>query len=123
MVLFIDVLMMLNLFLVILLFLIFHIRNFKFGEEVMTFQDGQEMRDLAFNVINDFQQPFYVLIYVVAMLILIMDLLHATRSFFATLGLESSRTLALSECFSRIFVLLVGGGFILIPLWIYFVGV
>lgn len=107
----------------ILLFLIFHIRNFKFGEEVMISQNGQEMRDLAFNVINDFQQPFYVLIYVVAMLILVMHLLHATQSFFATLGLESSRTLALSENFSRIFVLLVGGGFLLIPLWIYFVGV
>ncbi len=107
----------------ILLFLIFHIRNFKFGDVMMTEVHGIEMRDLAFNVIKDFQQPIYVWIYVLAMVVLIWHLLHATRSFFATLGLENSKTLSISQNFSRVFVILVGGGFILIPLWIYFVGV
>lgn len=107
----------------IFLFLIFHIRNFKFGEVRTTVQNGIEMRDLAFNVINDFSNPSYVVIYVLAMFILILHLLHGVRSFFASTSLETQKTASFNYWVSRAFVFVVGVGFILIPLWIYFVGV
>lgn len=108
---------------IILLFLIFHIKNFKFGEVRMTTQNGVEMRDLAYNVITDFSSGTYVAIYVLAMIILTLHLIHGVRSFFATLGAETSGTRGAFYLISRSFVIAVGAGFILIPIWIYFVGV
>lgn len=104
----------------ILLFLVVHLLNFKFGEEVMIEQDGVLMRDLAYNVIASFQKPLEVAFYVIAMIMIAMHLSHGFRSAFGTLGLETSRTEKILKRISQVYLVVVFGGFIFIPLGIYF---
>ncbi len=108
--------------LLILLFIIYHLIHFKFGETQMLSLQGREMRDLAGLVKSEFQELPEVLIYVFALLILLLHLRHGFRSLFETFGLAQSRFETLFRRFTTIYVYAVMGGFILIPLVIYFGG-
>lgn len=44
--------------LVLLIFLLIHLENFKFGETEMILLDGQQARDLKSLVIDTFQNPW-----------------------------------------------------------------
>lgn len=44
--------------LVLLIFLLIHLENFKFGETEMILLDGQQARDLKSFVIDTFQNPW-----------------------------------------------------------------
>lgn len=107
----------------LLVFLVFHLMNFKFGEYIPTVQNGTEMRDLAALVIADFSQPLKVAFYSIAMLVMTMHLLHGVRSAFSTLGAEHPRISKIIALGSKGLVVAVGLGFLIIPLWIYFIGV
>ena len=94
--------------LVILVFVILHLKTFKYGE----LGDGT-LYDL---VINTFHDELYVAWYVAAMLLLGFHLWHALQSAFQTLGLsarQNLRRIGILICF------LIAGGFGLIPLWVY----
>lgn len=106
----------------IVIFLIIHLKDFKFGPTVMTVQNGQEMRNLAQTVIHEFRQPFEMIFYVLAMIIIGAHLLHGFRSAFETLGVVNTKYDRWMLWISRLFVFIVMGGFILIPLMIYFCG-
>lgn len=106
----------------ILIFLVFHIWHFKYGESYPTVQNGVEMRDLAKNVIDDFQRLEYVAIYVAALLLVGLHLLHGFRSAFETLGLATTRWDSAFKIASRVYVVGVIGGFLLIPIAIFLKG-
>lgn len=107
----------------LLVFIIIHLLDFKFGEETMIVQNGVEMRDLASLVIHEFSETGESLFYVVAMLLLATHLLHGVRSAFATTGLEYPKLSKAIRGLVNLFVVAVIGGFITIPVWIYFIGV
>jgi succinate dehydrogenase / fumarate reductase cytochrome b subunit len=107
----------------IVYFLYTHINEFKLGEEHTVVQNGVEMRDMAVNVLQEFKQVDDVIFYVIAMILIGLHLMHGFRSAFETLGVATSRWDKFFNCFSKLFVFAVMGGFIVIPLWILFVGV
>jgi len=107
----------------ILLFVIYHLIHFKFGPHYTTVQGETEMRDLAKLVFDEFQKPVEVFLYVAAMILIGFHLLHGIRSMFDTLGLNQTKWDKTILRFSYAYVLIVFGGFIIIPLAIFFLGV
>jgi len=108
---------------IILYFIVTHLLEFRFGEEIMTEQKSVPMRDIAASVIGEFQDLEDVIFYIVAITLLMLHILHGLRSAFASLGLEYPRYEKSFHVLSRLFVFGVSAGFIVIPIWIYFVGV
>lgn len=104
----------------ILIFIIYHINHFKFGASIPTVQSGVAMRDLASLVIAEFHETDEVVIYVIAMIVIMLHLLHGVRSVWETIGVATTVWDKFFLWLSRIFVVGVMGGFILIPLMIYF---
>ena len=94
--------------LLILVFVILHIKTFKYGE----LGDGS-LYDL---VVTTFRDPGYAAWYVAAMLLLGFHLWHAFRSAFQTLGLYARPTL---RALSIVLCAAVSGGFAIIPAWIF----
>jgi len=90
-----------------LIFIIFHLITFKYGERV----DGS----LYKLVETTFQQTGYMVWYVVAMIILGFHLFHAFQSAFQTLSLRSRKVqkIGLSLC------VIIAGGFALLPISIF----
>jgi succinate dehydrogenase / fumarate reductase cytochrome b subunit len=101
-----------------LLFVPLHLITFKYGPTYVGAEAG--VRDLYRLVIEVFQSPWYVAYYVVMMVIVGLHLRHGVSSSLQSLGLIPAR-------WTRAFLgagiglaLLIGGGFVLIPLYIYF---
>ena len=95
--------------LVILVFVILHLKTFKYGD----LGEGT-LYDL---VISTFSDRLYVTWYAVAMLILGFHLWHALQSAFQSLGLSARQGLMR---IGTVFCFVVAGGFGLIPLWVFF---
>ncbi|MBI4051613.1 MAG: succinate dehydrogenase cytochrome b subunit [Elusimicrobia bacterium] len=97
--------------LLLLVFLVVHIKTFKFGDA------GEGLFRL---VVTAFQNKFYVAFYVLAMSALGLHLSHGFQSAFQTLGVEHpgyTPWIKKAGCF---FSALIAGGFALLPLWAYF---
>jgi succinate dehydrogenase / fumarate reductase cytochrome b subunit len=101
-----------------LLFVPLHLITFKYGPTYVGAEAG--VRDLYRLVIEVFQSPWYVAYYVVMMVIVGLHLRHGVSSSLQSLGLIPAR-------WTRAFLgagiglaLLIGGGFVLIPLYIHF---
>ena len=112
--------------LLVLLFLVIHLIDFKFGpgidEGYVTQVSGVEMRDLYRLVIETFHNPWYVLLYVVAMIPLGLHLSHGAWSAFQSLGLGHEKYTPLLYGIGYIFAVVIAAGYIIIPIWIYFTG-
>ena len=105
--------------LLVFVFVILHLRDFKYGAHYTVTYDGVEMRDLYRIVHHEFHETGEVGLYVFAMLVLFVHLAHGVSAVFQSLGLGSVKNC----CLKKIgwgFALLVAGGFILQPLYIYF---
>lgn len=77
-----------------------------------------ENRDLAALVIEEFQKPLIVALYVAALLLLGLHLYHGFSSAFQSMGVTGlGKSLVWA---GRIFTFVIIGGFLAIPLWIYF---
>ncbi|MCO4773196.1 MAG: succinate dehydrogenase cytochrome b subunit [Deltaproteobacteria bacterium] len=100
-------------------FMILHLKGFKFGTEYTTTVDGTEMRDLYRLVVETYQDPIKVGVYLVMMVVLGLHLRHAVWSAFQSLGVSNQKYLALAEKGGYAFALLVALGFFLIPLAIF----
>lgn len=73
---------------VLLVFLIIHLLNFKFGTQYETTVDGVAMRDLYRTVVEYFANPLYVTWYVFAMLCLGLHTSHGFASMFQSWGIN-----------------------------------
>jgi succinate dehydrogenase / fumarate reductase, cytochrome b subunit len=95
----------------ILAFIIVHIKTFKFGDK----PDG------LFNlVVTWFKNPFYVGFYVLAMTGLGLHLSHGVQSAFRTFGLSHSKYMCLVKKVGLAFAILIAAGFAMLPLWAFF---
>lgn len=105
--------------LVILVFVILHLFTFKFGNYYEVTYGDQTMRDLHRLVIEVFMQPGYVVGYLVALIVLGFHLNHGVGSSFQTLGLHHPKYTPLIKCFSTLYAVVVAGGFISQPLYVF----
>ena len=98
-------------------FVPFHLITFKYGPTYVGAEAG--VRDLYRLLIEVFQNPGYVAFYIVAMLLIGMHLRHGVSSALQSLGLIPARWTRAFLAVGLALAVLVGGGFILIPVYIY----
>ena len=100
-------------------FTILHLKTFKFGAAYVG-PDG--VRDLHRLVIEIFSKPVYVLFYVVSMAIVFLHLRHGISSAFQSMGVDHPRYSWGLVRAGMVMALLIGAGFGIIPLVIFFAG-
>lgn len=100
----------------VLLFLVVHLSKFWVPARFLNEQS------LASLVYATFREPFYVVFYIAALIILSYHLRHGFQSAFQTLGLRTKRYIGLIEFIAVLFWLVIPIGFAIIPLYIYFYG-
>lgn len=120
----------------ILVFTILHVWHFKYnrfqempvvgatsgsGMAMAGTGSEQSTHDLAGVVIESFQSPIVVLLYVFAMLNLGAHLWHAVWSAFQTLGVSNPKWRHALIWFGNIFTIVITAGFTIIPIWAYFI--
>ncbi|MFN7984188.1 MAG: succinate dehydrogenase cytochrome b subunit [Vicinamibacterales bacterium] len=99
----------------LLVFVIIHVRTFKYGPEYPS--DVEGVRDLYRLVLENFHSPLSVAFYVLSMLIVGSHLWHGAASAFQSLGLSHSRWTPRVLAAGKVFAVVIGGGFILITLY------
>ena len=112
----------------ILAFVILHLAHFTFlwlHPEMASWHwtnpyDGRVGHDVYRTVYVAFQSPWYVGLYVVAMIFLAMHLTHAVTSIFQTLGLKTPRTERAILSAGPLVAGLILAGYISIPLAVHF---
>jgi succinate dehydrogenase / fumarate reductase cytochrome b subunit len=104
--------------LVILLFVIIHVKQFRFGTFYLVTEST--VRDLARTEIEIFQNPVWVVFYVIATLLVGLHLRHGVASAFQSLGLDHPLYTRKMMTVSLLFALLIGVGLAIIPVWVYF---
>lgn len=107
---------------VLLIFLVIHLENFKFGDTQTMMVNGQQMRDLKTLVIDTFQNPWYAFGYTLVMLALGFHMADGFWSAVTSLGMKRSRFSNTFYVISIIFAILMAAGFLFIPLYIYLTG-
>lgn len=109
---------------IIFVFLVGHLIGFyfkaKFGDIGEVIINGKHFHDMATMVIAAFQNEGIIVFYIIAFLFLGFHLHHGFQSAFQSLGLENDKY---TPCIKRLGVLVslvIAGGFVIIPLVIYF---
>ena len=103
----------------LLLFVVIHLKTFKFGPWYDT-PDG--MRDLARLVHEVYAEPFHVAFYILSMVVVGMHLSWGLSSAFQSMGLEHPRYNGLIRGAGLAIAVLMAVGFALIPAVVYFGG-
>ncbi len=106
--------------LVTLVFIIFHVKMFKYGNVRLIGPSRQE--DLYSLVTTTFHDPLWVLVYEVCLVLLGLHLWHGFSSAFESLGVHPSRSNAGILRLGKVLAIIIAGGFFCIPLWVYFFG-
>jgi succinate dehydrogenase / fumarate reductase cytochrome b subunit len=109
--------------LVLLIFLILHLMNLKFGTHYSTTVDGIEMRDMYRTTMEYFTNPVNVGWYVFAMICAALHTAHGFSSAFQSLGLNHGKYFGKIKLIGYLYALLVGGGFAFLSVWAYLKGV
>jgi succinate dehydrogenase / fumarate reductase, cytochrome b subunit len=108
---------------VLLIFVVFHLNTFAFGDMETILIDGRETHDVKSLVIDTFQNSaFYAFGYAFVMLLLGTHLGHGIWSAFTSLGLSSKKASAAVYTVGSILAVILAIGFIFIPIYIYFAG-
>lgn len=102
---------------IILVFLLLHLRTFKYGAWYVDAETGY--RDLYRLLVEVFQSPGYVAFYVVCMVLVGMHLRHGLSSAFQSLGLMPGSWTARILRAGATLAVVVAGGFALIPVVIF----
>ncbi len=107
----------------IFLFLILHIADFwvpsRFGGLDTVYYDGKEYHNLYGKMIEVFQAPWVVILYVLGCISLAWHLIHGFQSSFRTLGVSNKRYLAMLNATGWGFSIIVCLLFIMMPISVY----
>ncbi len=106
-----------------LVFLIIHMKSFwyemHFGNiPTYTNSNGNELKDLYSITVAAFEQPWYAIFYVFAMMGLGFHLWHGFASSFQTLGINHAKYTPFIEIFGKAFSVIISLAFASIPLYI-----
>lgn len=104
---------------ILLIFVIIHLKTFKYGPHYTISVDGEEMRDLYRLVYETFARPGYVIWYVLTMALLGVHLRHGFWSAFQSLGLFHPRFTPVIYSIGIIVAVVLAVGFIVLPIWIF----
>ncbi len=109
---------------VLLAFLVIHLKSFKYGpgmaEGYVADLDGTPVRDLKRLMTEKFQHPLYAFGYPLAILLLGYHLRHGFWSAFQSMGWVPPRLSGTIYSIGIALAILVGIGFTIVPLYIYF---
>lgn len=112
--------------LVLLVFVPWHVISLKFGpgmaQGYVTELDGVAVRDLYRLVVEYFQNPVHVILYVAVMLFLGFHLRHGFWSMIQSLGVYHPRLTPLWYTGGLLFAAAMAVGYLVIPIWIYMNG-
>ncbi len=109
--------------LIILAFLISHLLHFKFGPVYEGVYGGVEMRDLYRTVVEYFASPVAVAWYLFCMVALGLHVSHGFWSAFQSIGLNHPKYMPTIKLFSKVFAVVVAGGFAALPIYCYLLNV
>ncbi|PID26453.1 MAG: hypothetical protein CR982_10250 [Candidatus Cloacimonadota bacterium] len=101
----------------ILIFLVIHLINFKYGEVFYTTVNGIEMRDFHRLMLVFFQSSINVIMYVAFMLVIAIHVSHGVWSVFQTFGILSNRCDKGLRTISNLFALFIFIGYSIFPIW------
>ncbi len=103
----------------VLAFIILHLATFKYGTHYDTTVNGVQMRDLHRLVIEIFQQPGYVVWYVVALIVLMFHLSHGAHSIFQSFGFLERKMIKGVRKFAWVYAIIVVAGFLSQPAYVF----
>jgi len=107
---------------VVIVFLVWHLLHFKFGEMIMyTTADGQVIRDLYIVVYKFYGNIVNIVLYIAVMALLGFHLSHGFWSAFQSLGLNGKRFTPFIYGIAAIFAVVMAAGFIVLPVWIFII--
>ncbi|MCB0304007.1 MAG: succinate dehydrogenase cytochrome b subunit [Calditrichaeota bacterium] len=106
--------------LILLVFVIIHVKTFKYGPYYSTMVNGVEMRDLYRLVVEVFKQPLYTFGYLFTMLLLGYHLRHGFWSAFQSLGTNHPKYSGAIYTIGIAIAVIVAFGFLAVPLAVYF---
>lgn len=104
---------------ILLIFLVLHLINFKYGSNYPTTVDGVEMRDLYRTLIEYFANPFYTAWYVFAMLSFGLHTSHGFWSMTQSWGFDHPKYTGALKCISNAYGVIVALGFSSLAVYCY----
>jgi succinate dehydrogenase / fumarate reductase, cytochrome b subunit len=106
--------------LIILVFVVLHIRTFKYGPVYSVDYGNGPIRDLHRLIVEVFQAPGYVTWYILALLVLGLHLSHGIKSVLQTFGAHHPSYQLKIKWAACAYAMVVAGGFIAQPIYMFF---
>lgn len=107
--------------LTVFVFVVVHVRMFKYGPAaLLPTGEGTEMRNVYQLVVDEFQNPWLVAFYVLAVGLLGMHLSHGLASASQSLGATAPSWTAKAWKTGRVIAYVLAAGFAALPLFIFF---
>jgi succinate dehydrogenase / fumarate reductase cytochrome b subunit len=103
----------------LLLFIVIHVKAFRYGVEYDWPAGGRDLYRLE---MENFESPFVVGFYVLSMIVVGSHLWHGISSSLQSLGLDHPRWTPRVLMAGKVFAILIAGGFIVIALWAHLAG-
>lgn len=103
-------------------FVLLHLKTFKFGPWYETPTPEGPMRDLYRLTVEVFQSPVYVAFYVICMGLLAFHLQHGLSSALQSLGVNHPRYTRFILMAGTVLAIAIGAGFALIPVYVLVAG-
>ncbi len=102
------------------LFVMVHVKTFKYGPYYQA--SGQDVRDLYRLEVENFRHPVVVGAYMACMVLVGFHLWHGFASAFQSLGVDHPRYTPTIRFLGKVFAIVIAGGFLIIPLWVFLRG-
>ncbi len=103
----------------LLLFVIIHVKQFKYGHEYLV--AGTDTRDLYRLEMENFSNPLWVGFYVFSLILIGSHLYHGGWSWAQSLGLDNRKWTPRVLLTGKLIAVLIAAGFIFIALWAHFI--
>lgn len=109
--------------LILLVFVILHLKNLKFGTNYPTTVDGVPMRDLYRTTLEYFRSLPATIWYIVAMVAAAMHTAHGFASAFQSMGWNHGKYFKSVKSVGYLYAIAVGGGYAFLAIWAHLKGV
>lgn len=109
---------------IILIFLLLHMYQFwlqmKMGAvDMVSYGDGEQVKDLYTLVMTAFADPLYVVIYVASMIVIAFHLWHGFQSAFQTLGINHKKYTPFIQLVGKVYSIFIPLAYAMIPILMY----
>jgi succinate dehydrogenase / fumarate reductase, cytochrome b subunit len=102
----------------LLVFVLIHVKQFKFGSYYQTVS-ASPIRDLYRTELEVFQNPLWVVFYVIGTTVVGLHLRHGIASGFQSIGADHPLYTRHLTTIGIVLAIIIGGGLGLIPIWVY----